>query len=106
MDGGTLLVLLKKRFKACLRSLASQLPSQKRRQEALRRATEAAEMGVRMRNLSPVVPAEANTVGPRKPVWAVEKHLRPAGVRGEVVLREGRAKGAVQAVPQGGDQCS
>ncbi len=106
MDGGTLLVLLKKRFKACLRSLASKLPSEKRRAQALRRASEAAEMGVRMRHLSPVVPAEANTVGPRKPVWAVEKHLRPAGVRGEVVLREGRAKGAVQAVPQGGDRCS
>ena len=106
MDGGTLLVLLKKRIKACLRSLASKLPSQKRRQASLRRAAEAAEMGVRMRNLSPVVPAEADTVGPRKPVWAVEKHLRPAGVRGEVVLRERRPKGAVQTLPHGGDKCS
>jgi hypothetical protein len=81
MDRIPLLVVYKKRVKAYFRAMASKLSVKKRGKKAIHGAFQAAEMGVPVRNLQKLVPDEAHTIGPRKPVWAVEKSGRPKGVR-------------------------
>lgn len=81
MDRIPLLVIHKKRIKAYLRALASKLSGKERRKKAVQGAFQAAEMGVPVRDLQKLVPDEAHSIGPRKPVWAVEKPERPQRLR-------------------------
>jgi hypothetical protein len=81
MDRGTLLGLLKKHIKAILYALARKLSGKKRRKKALLRAFQATEMGIQVRDVQRVVSHESDSVGPHKPVWAVEKSKRRERLR-------------------------
>lgn len=81
MDRSAFLGLPKKHIKAVLHALARKLSGKKRRKEALLRAFQATEMGIQVRDVQRVVSHEGDTVGPHKPMWAVEKPKRRERLR-------------------------